>query len=96
MNKVVICASYSQREEASKCKEAFEKLFDEVICSYDPSDIVKEIKNTDLLVVIPKGYKSTLRCGALEQIYDFGETITYILQMAKKYKKQVMVMLENP
>lgn len=98
---ITIIGSYSKIEEMKNCKAYWERFGHKVNYPGDPereelplitkqSTWIEKIEEADLVVAIPKGIKIP-GSGASSYVYEFGESTSYEMAIALRFKKQIVI-----
>lgn len=98
---ITIIGSYSKIEEMKECKAFWERFGHKVNCPGDPgreglplitkqSTWIEKIEESDLVVAIPKGIKMP-GSGASSYVHEFGESTSYEMAIALRFKKQIVI-----
>lgn len=98
---VTIIGSYSNTDKMKECKEYWERFGHKVNCPCDPgrdefalitkqAEWIEKIEEADLVVSIPKEIKMQSH-GASAYVHEFGESTSYEMAIALKFKKQIVI-----
>lgn len=97
---VTIIGSYSRKDAMLEAKAYWERFGHKVNCPCDDgraalplitkqSTWIEKIEEADLIVAIPKDIKMP-GSGASSYVYEFGESTSYEMAIALRFKKQVV------
>lgn len=97
---VTIIGSYNNTDKMKECKEYWERFGHKVNCPCDPgrsamalitkqSSWIEKIEEADLVVAIPKEIKMQEH-GASNYVLNFGESTSYEMAIALRFKKQIV------